>query len=383
MRKLKCSDCGGAVRIVNSPDQHVIGRCESCGSEYVLQLKGRSHVIVEHRFPDGMQRRGLSERSSNWIAITIVAISLVCAALALIPEFSQEAAPAARDFEVIYDVGGEGAGPGQFRDYIHGLGVDNLDRVLAVDTDNRFYVFGPEGNFLTQYIAPPEAEDASYLAVLPRGEVVLTSNKTFHFIDLATGKYLRSLPRKEPWVHGQKRAAVTPDGGLAYYQTENKRDGDQDVLIFYGPDFQEKRRLTGLLAKALANDPMVKDPPVVGALAIAGSGNIYLDVRAREKMDARGGIYEFNGDGVFLRRIAVDQGINEELLVTGKGDIWYRDSWSSALQYVTASGVKSYYPQGKNSMVNLWAFAIFTNDELVVATAQSRLIRLRLTADLP
>ncbi len=400
MRKLKCSGCGGTLALVNTPDGHVIGKCRHCSTEYVVDAKGHQHVTVEHRFPDGAIRAGTAPVQGRRLLIGAAlggAVVLAGAAFmgGSLPTSSRRTA-AAPPFREIFNTGGEGAAPGQFRDDPVGVAVDSLDRALVRDSDRRYYVFGPDGRFLNHY-ARPFHEHASFTALLPGGDLILDYRDQFVRLDMETGTVKEVVPAPglvNEWRHGAANC-VTPDGGLALYRVPDAaNDGrpsmgigasepGSDVVILFDRNLRETHRLTDLLPQAIAPDSMITTAPEPVSIAIDGNGSIFILVIPKEDHDNRTGIFEFNAAGRFQRRIALEQKYYGSLAVAPDGSLWVQDVWMSEIQHVTPTGVTKYQTAGLGrtrgtALGNIRSLAVYRDGSLAMIGNQ-RLVRAEMT----
>lgn len=387
MRKLKCTDCGGQVKVVTTQEGHVLGRCQHCQAEFVLDARGRQHVIIEHRFPDSLRPRTppapqpLSRRAVLLAGSAVLAGGTAWAMLGSTP--LQPAKPPAA--QVLFNVGGEGAAPGQFREHVFDIGIDSLGQALLVDNDNRVYLFGPEGNFLTNYALGGET-DGRFCALMPSGELILASHEAFLRVEAKTGRLIKRVPAPNSDIGSGSHYTTTPEGGIAAWVSTtsllNSGFKTTDQLIVFGPDLREKHRLSGLLQKAIAPDPMIRTLPEVTDLAINSAGSIFLNMRATEDHDPRGGIYEFNANGVFQRRIAVEQAWHGRIAIGPRNEIWYGDPWMNELQIIATSGeIRRLRPpastSGETAVGNLADFAFYPNGDIGIVSMNHRFLRLR------
>lgn len=352
MRKLKCTSCGGTLGLVTTAEGHLIGRCGSCGSEYVVETQGRHHVVLEHRFPDGRPAGAVlpgpvSRRGALAAGLCVMAIG---GGALVLPQFLRGAHRAAPEeglaVKTVFNVGGEGAGPGLFREYPSYIGIDSLGRAMIQDGGRRFYIFGPDGAFLNQFPSPEDS--GAMLAVLPDGSIITDGSRRILRIDPASGEIAGSQPMPEGesyWSNGEG-SCVTPDGGLAIYRVAPRSAGDDaslppsDTLILLDRNLTEQRRLTGLMAQAIAADPMVTSAPRATGIAINGAGTIYIVMRRSEDQDSRDGIFEFNADGRFQRRIATTPKFFPCIVASPDGRIWLSDPWDNMLEEVTPDGIR-------------------------------------------
>lgn len=395
MKKLKCPDCGGQVGVTTTAEGHVLGLCAHCAAQFVIEARGRQHIIVEHRFPDRMPASLPAKPALGRRAILGMAGVAVVGAAAVLGLGRQRQATAADDgagAEVLFNVGGEGAGAGQFRDHVFDIGIDSRGRAALIDNRERIYVFGPEGQFITHY-AQDESRKGRFCALLPNGDLILADGKTFHRLALESGALIESVETGRDLRGWNAAYALSAQGGIAVYSTEGHGVGrsgagaPQDRITFFGPDLKERRHLSGFLAQAIAPDPMVQQWPEVTAIALDPAGSIYLNIRAQEDHDLRGGIFEFNADGRLLRRIEVDQSWHGHLAMGADKTLWYGDAWRNDLQRISGAGRSHLALSGlaktaDAALGNVAAFALYPNGDIGLVTMNHRFARLRPLAPL-
>lgn len=360
MRKLKCSECGAHVDVITNDDGHVIGICPHCTSQYALDVQGKRHVILEHRFPKespppssprATDRRWSRRQIIGAGSAALTGIAFAPALLSLWPKDTSPTAkpslpgPGAR---VVFLVEGKGTAPGKFRSTLANVDVDAQGRAVVVDRDWRYYIFGPDGKFIAHY-ALQESDTPYYSTLLPTGDMILNRNYQFLRVELETGDILQTVktprPQDQRYIYHES-FSVTPDGGFAMYLQPLRQDEQHpsmpgpDELIFINPQLKEIRRLTGLMSQALAPDPMVTKAPRAASMTIDGSGNIFVCMSPTDDHDTRLGIFEFNRDGVFQRRIAIRQRFHGSITAGPDGSIWYIDPWLSELQQVRDGRVR-------------------------------------------
>lgn len=127
---------------------------------------------------------------------------------------------------------------------------------------------------------------------------------------------------------------------------------------------------------------MVKEWPSVTAIAVDTAGSFYLNIRAQEDNDLRGGIFEFNANGKLQRRIEVEQSWHGRLAIGPNNGLWYGDAWRSDLQHISVHGRKRLELSGLASgpveaLGNLACFAFYPNGDIGVVTMNHRFARLR------
>ncbi len=400
MRKLTCSDCGGTLKVSVNGEGMAIGTCAYCQAEYLLDRRRKQYVVVEHRYAPSARPPGPAPAalrpSRRRLLLGLAAgggiAALVTGALRTPLRGGGDArAPAGPGARVVFITGSRGAGPGQFRDRPSAMAIDGHGRAVIMDSNDRLYVFDAEGGFLAGH---PKPEGFNMLvALLPGGDLILHGGWPGRFgrYDPLEGRITEvvELPDDDAYAPVRVQGAVTPNGGFAVYGLLRDAEGVDpglplpDAVTFYGRNLRERRRLTGLMTQAVAADPMVQGRPEVSSLAINGAGNIFLNLQAREDTDSRGGVFEFNADGVFQRRIAVEQGIWGDLAASPDGSLWYGDAWVRDLQRIIGpevqrigfSGLAEAAGQG---IGNCATIAAYPNGDIGLATLDDQLIRVAL-----
>lgn len=403
MRKLKCRDCGGTLGISVNDNGMALGTCAYCHAEYLLDRQRKQYVIVEHRYlpptdgaltspsaPSPVARRLILGMVGVAAAFAVVSSPLISLLSRRSGGDSDNTDPGAR---VVFNVGSQGSGPGQFREYPSWIGIDALGQAVVLDSDRRIHVFGPDGGFIASY---PKVIEASWQVVLlPDGDLVLYNSGPRQFIRfdpdsgtvtarediIGNGRY------NMPYISG----FATSDGGFAVYEEQRLDHAHDtnislplpDAIVFYGADLREKRRLNDLISKAVAFDQMVQRRPRVTSFVVNGAGSIFISLKTTEDEDSRGGIYEFNADGVFQRLIAVEQGIAGDLVLSPDGSLWYGDAWLRNLQRITGSNVQrldlsEVAYQSEESIGNVAAIAAYPNGDIGIATYGYQLVRVAL-----
>lgn len=165
-------------------------------------------VIVEHRFPDGPAPfpKARSASVSRRIALGLGGIALAGAAasvLGLTRKAGNTPGGLTKGADVLFNVGGEGPGPGQFRDYVFNIGIDSLGRAALIDNDDRIYVFGPEGQFITYY---PQGEgyEGKFCALRLGGVLIFAGNRSFHRVSLENGALLETVRTQSETLAGMR-----------------------------------------------------------------------------------------------------------------------------------------------------------------------------------
>lgn len=396
MKRLKCPDCGGQVRVKTSDDGHVLGSCSHCSAEFVIEAKGRQHIILEHRFPESAPAHAHRPKAPH-APITrrtllgyggLAALGAAAAAFGLrrpTAIASRDPGPKAR---LLFNVGGEGPGAGQFRDQVYNIGIDSLDRAALLDNRGRIYVYGTEGQFISHY-ALETTRQGKFCGLRRGGDLIIADRQAFHRLTLETGGLIDTVETGTETRGWNSTYTLTAQGGLAMYSTDDhglnqsSQTPVKDQVVIFGPDLRRQRRLTDLLSQAIAPDPMVSKWPEVTSIAFDPAGSFYLNIRAAENNDLRGGIFEFSADGKLQRRIEVDQSWHGHLAIGNDNTIWYGDAWRNDLQQISKSGREHLALSGlantpAEALGNVSSFALYPNGDIGVATMNYRFARLQL-----
>ncbi len=172
--------------------------------------------------------------------------------------------PKPEGYEVVYTLGGEGTGPGLFKDEM-AVAVDGEGRVYASDETRRVQRFDPSGQFLNTWSVPVQTKwygklrgGPQKLLLNERGQVYAVLAGVVLKLDGETGEVLGA-------AHGSDHihdAALVPGGGLLIVSQK----GEDDELVLIGGDGRAARRthrfVSSLLDKRLE----------VEALRVAANG---------------------------------------------------------------------------------------------------------------
>lgn len=396
MKELKCQSCGGTLTVDVNDHSQAVGECNHCGARFLLDDKRKQHLILEHRFPDAPGKDTSVSISPSMLTRRSVLIgsAALAAAGGAIPLFLSKpaathkvAATPHTPEQLAFNVGGKGVAAGKFRESPRELAIDARGRCAIKDRNGNFYIFDADGHYLAHY--PPPFEYAELVTALPGGDLIV-GGRTFGRLDIMTGKILDTfVPVKlehRSWL--DNLGANMADGGFArYFQDSGSREGDSslpgsDTLIIFSADGIEQRRLTNLIEQAIAPDPMIRKAPGASGFAMDSAGNIYICMTRKEDTDTRGGIYEFNANGVFQRKISIEQAYTGHIAATADGIIYYSDPWMSDVQRVVNGTIErvSLSDIGRNSRDGLGmpgAIALYTNGDLGMLTHNDRFLRIK------
>lgn len=143
-------------------------------------------------------------------------------------------------YTVAYTFGGEGTGPGLFKDSL-AVAVDGEGRVYVSDETRRVQRFDPSGKFLNTWNIPTETKWYEKLRGGPEKLLVNNADQLYAVLsgvilklDGETGEVLGAAHGSD-YIHD---AAVVPGGGLFVVSQK----GDDDELVLMGTDGRAARR---------------------------------------------------------------------------------------------------------------------------------------------
>jgi 6-bladed beta-propeller protein len=205
-------------------------------------------------------------------------------------------------YTVAYTFGGEGTGPGLFKDSL-GVAVDGEGRVYVSDDTRRVQRFDPSGQFLNTWNIPLETKWYHKLRGGPSKLLVNNANQLYALLagvilklDGETGEVLGAAHGSD-YIHD---AAVIPGGGLFIVSQK----GDDDELVLMGSDGRAARRTHRFVSSQLDKKLEVKALRVAAGpggdayalYAIGGvEGEHYYD-------DEDIAVFRFSPEGRYLAR---------------------------------------------------------------------------------
>jgi hypothetical protein len=390
MQELKCERCGADLETWNVEDEGLYGRCTHCRTTYLINEVDRSHVVVDVRLPEGivaakprMSRRGVIIGGAALIAGT----SAMVAFLPRSPS-SPESAASGSSLRPIWNIGGKGAGPGQFRDYILTTTIDGQGRsAITTLASPLVQLFDGDGRFLARWVT--RSQTAQLLVALPGGDLIFDGPDGFERRDPLTGRVIAGGPLSRSSFRGGSKTATTPDGGFAvYHAVEPLRtavpgmDVPGDKIVYFGPDGSVGRTIGSLIGKVLRPDPVIPELPTVSSMAIDGTGTIYLLCCKQEDYDTREGIYAFNPDGVFLRKIEVEQKYHGMIAAAADGTLVHADPWMTRLTRMKGTSrstidISDLQSAPSDELGMPGDIAVFPDGDLALATSGQRYLRVR------
>jgi hypothetical protein len=210
--------------------------------------------------------------------------------------------PKADGYTVAYTFGGEGTGPGLFKDSL-GVAVDSDGRVYVSDDTRRVQRFDSSGQFLNTWNIPTETKWYQKLRGGPQKLLVNNANQLFAVLagivlklDGETGEVL-GAGHGSDYIHD---AAVVPGGGFLIVSQK----GDDDELVQMGTDGRAARRTHRFVSSQLDKKLEVEALRVAAGVggetyalyAIGGvEGEHYYD-------DEDIAVFRFSPEGKYLAR---------------------------------------------------------------------------------
>lgn len=396
MQELKCNRCGADLETWNVEAEGLYGRCTHCRTSYLIDDVDRSHVVVEVRLPENGAVTGKSALSRRCvIAGGAVLVACTIATVAILPRLkpaSSETSERRRTVRPLWNIGGKGPGAGQFRDYISTMTIDGQGRSAITTTSSPVVqLFDGDGRFLARWVT--DAELAQLLVALPGGDLIFDGPAGFQRRNPMTGQVIEDDPVSRSSFRGGSRTAPTPDGGfLVYHPADSwgsavpEKEKAGDYIVYFGADGSVGRTIGPLTRKVLRPDPAIPEWPTTSAMAVDGAGTIYLLLSKMEDYDTREGIYAFNPDGVFLRKIEVEQKYRGMIAAAADGALFHADPWMTRLTRIK---------DGRATTIDMTDLAndavadlgmpseigVFPNGDLALATSAHRYLRVRWPAD--
>jgi DNA-directed RNA polymerase subunit RPC12/RpoP len=287
MKVFNCPQCGGSLEFerIDSP----LVRCNYCNSMVVVPAELRQPTPAPP--PESKTTFGDGAVEPKKIAAAVVALVVLAAGLVLLlangrssnrngrtglaPNFPPRTTPTPTPtpkpdgYTIAYTFGGEGTGPGFFKDDMTAA-VDAEGRVYVADESRRVQRFDSTGRFLNTWNIPTETKWYEKLRGGPQkllagnaGQLYAVLAGVILKLDGETGEVLGAAHGSD-YIHD---AAVAPGGGLLVVSQK----GEDDEHVLMGGDGRAARRthrfVSSLLDKKLE----------VEALRVAadGAGDTY------------------------------------------------------------------------------------------------------------
>jgi DNA-directed RNA polymerase subunit RPC12/RpoP len=287
MKVFNCPQCGATLEFerIDKP----LVKCQYCDSLVVVPAELRPQPLPPSSPPliDSLLRPpreetppfsfGDSEATPKKVALAAVALLAVAGGVGLLIATNRASnsnfrvgtnttnaqrlvptptpAPRPDGYEVAYTLGGDGTGPGLFKDEMT-VAVDAGGHVYASDETRRVQRFDASGRFLNTWNIPAQTKwygklrgGARKLLTGERGEVYAVLAGVILKLDGETGEALGAAHGSD-YIHD---AALVPGGGGGLLVVSQK--GDDDELVLIGGDGRAARRthrfVSSLLDKRL------------------------------------------------------------------------------------------------------------------------------------
>jgi hypothetical protein len=258
LKVFNCPQCAATLEFerIDSP----LVRCQFCNSQVVVPAELRPRPAppplppAEPKVPDGAP-----EATPKKLALVAVVLLLLAGGIGLLiatnrpsnkgrvnlfpppsPPRTPTPTPKPDGYTVAYTFGGEGTGPGLFKDSL-ALAVDGEGRVYVSDDTRRVQRFDSSGQFLNTWNIPLETKWYRKLRGGPLKLLVGNANQLYAVLagvilklDGETGEVL-GAGHGSDYIHD---AAVVPGGGLLIVSQK----GDDDELVLMGTDGRAARR---------------------------------------------------------------------------------------------------------------------------------------------
>ncbi|HEX8188217.1 MAG TPA: hypothetical protein VF586_07700 [Pyrinomonadaceae bacterium] len=250
MKVFNCPQCAATLEFERLDQAWV--RCQFCNSMVVVPAELRPPTPEPPREP----RLNFGERDQpKKVALAAVALIVVAAGVGLliatnrppnsnratlVPTYTPRKPPTPTPtpnpdgYTVAYTFGGEGTGPGLFKDSM-GVTVDGQGRVYVSDETRRVQRFDPSGKFLNTWDIPLETKWYRKLRGGPSKVIVNERDEIYAILagvvlKLAgeTGEVLGAAHGSD-YIHD---AALSPGHGLLVVSQK----GDDDELVLIGGD---------------------------------------------------------------------------------------------------------------------------------------------------
>lgn len=306
---LKCPTCSAPLDYEDANDKQTI-RCPFCNNMMMIpdEMRGRRQTHIPLTTQGSGDTASVVRRALLVVPFVIIAGLVITAIVAYkvvsettrqvtniaptrqsdatktAPPRSNSAPPQAPGFATeTLKFGGEGIGPGLFKD-ARSIAVDAEGRIYVGEyTGGRVQVFDPAGKFITQWMVDPKMPLRGMAAARKGAIYVVQSGKIARY-ESASGKPLGELSYAEGW--GFDDVAVGADGGLV---TTWERGGDNIVRFDAAGGFVKK------IVRAISSQTDRSELNM--RVAVDGLGNLYALGTFNEA------VFKFTPEGRFVTRI--------------------------------------------------------------------------------
>jgi DNA-directed RNA polymerase subunit RPC12/RpoP len=321
LKAFNCPQCAAVLEFERIEKSWV--RCQYCNSLVVVPAELRPPP--PQPAPESQITLGRGQQPKNAVlpvvglllGIFAVAVVIVVATalrspnsnrVSVVPPFTPRATPTPtptpkpQGYAVAYTFGGEGTGPGLFKDDL-GVALDKEGRVYVSDETRRVQRFDASGQFVNTWSIPTQTKwyeklrgGPSKIIVNERDEVYAVAAGVILKLDGETGEVLGAAHGSD-YIHD---AALAP--GLGLYVVSQK--GEDDELVLIGGDGRAARRTHRFVSSQLDKQLEVRAMRVAagpggeayGLYCIGGvSGMFSYD-------DEDISVFKFSPEGKFLAR---------------------------------------------------------------------------------
>lgn len=231
--------------------------------------------------------------------------------------------------------GGEGVGPGQFKDNRH-VAIDGKGRIYSSDYSSiRVQVFDGEGKFINQW-KPENAQILYDLAADKDGNLFVATDRSIYKFEGETGKQLAKIEGVSP-----RGIALTWDGKVVAT--------DRRGITIFDKDLKPTKQIKDAVEQASGTIGFQK-------VAVGGDGTIYVTERTSKD------ICKFSSDGKFLNRIPTDASSINAIAIAPDGRLFVVST--SSIKIIGPSGS----PAGSFDAYQAFGIAFTPEGELLLAS---------------
>lgn len=288
MKAFNCPQCGATLEYERIASNTV--RCHYCNSTVIVPAELRPALTPPRRDSQPLSTYGSQQPIIKKVVPAILGLVLLAVVVVMlfrpsskgsrpvgmIPTYTPRPIPTPKltpkpdGYTIAFTFGGEGTGPGFFKDEM-GVAVDGAGSIYVADDTRRVQRFDASGKFLSTWNIPMQTK---WYAKLKRGpQKLLANNGSPHLFavlagvvvkfDAETGEALGAAHGSD-YIHD---AALLPDGGFLLVSQK----GRDDELVHLGGDGRTARRTHRFVSSLLDKELEVE------ALRVAadGTGNTF------------------------------------------------------------------------------------------------------------
>lgn len=231
--------------------------------------------------------------------------------------------------------GGEGVGPGQFKDNRH-VAIDGKGRIYSSDySPIRLQVFDGEGKFITQW-KPENARILYDLAADKDGNVFVATERGIYKFEGESGKQIAKIEGISP-----RGMVLSRDGKIV--ATEGRG------ITIFDKNLKQIKQIKDAVEQASGTIGFQK-------VAVGGDGTIFVTERTSKD------ICRFSPEGKFLNRIPTDASSINAIAIAPDGRLFV--STTSSIKVLDPSGS----PVGSFDAFQAFGIAFTPESELILAS---------------